>query len=129
MISLLGILLTTCAPNNNERSAVNIKKFYRYYIIETEKTLPQVKFNKDTLRKYCTASFLKKWYDGSEYDRVLQAQDYYIEWAKNITVAPLNNTENNEYNVCFLGPLKHCIIITVKKEQGRYKISDTRSVD
>lgn len=94
-----------------------------------DKTIPQIKFNEDTLQKYCTASFLKKWKDDHEYDRVLQAQDYYIEWAKNSTVMPLNNTKNNEYNVCFLGPLKHCIIVTVKKEQGRYKISDTRRVD
>jgi hypothetical protein len=129
LISLLGILSTAFAPSRNESSAATIKKFYHYYIVETDKTFPHIKFNEDTLRKYCTASFLKKWYGGREYDRVLQAQDDYIEWANNIKVVPLNIRENNEYNVCFLGPLKHCIIVTVKKEQGRYKISDTRRVN
>jgi viroplasmin and RNaseH domain-containing protein len=126
LISLLGLFLTTCAPKHNESSAANVKKFYHYYILETERTFPQIKFNEDTLRKYCTASFLKKWYDGSEYDRVLQAQDDYIEWAKNIKVVPLNNTENNKYNVCFLGRQNHCIIVTVKKELGEWKMDDTQ---
>ena len=126
LIFLLGIFSTSCAQNQEESSAQNIKRFYHYYIVEMDKTLPQIKFNEDSLQKYCTTSFLKGWYDGNEYDRVLQAQDYYIGWAENITVMPTGNTENNEYSVCFLGEQKHCIIVTVKKEQGKYKIFNTK---
>lgn len=129
LISGLGLLLTACAPSQQESSAATIKKFYHYYIVEENKTFPYIKFNEDTLRTYCTTSFLKAWYEESEYDRVLQAQDDYLEWANKSTVVPLKKTENNEYKVCFQGPISHCIIVTVKKEQGKYKISDTRSVD
>jgi hypothetical protein len=128
LLSLLGLVLTSGVRSQEESSAATatIKGFYHYYIVETDKTFPHIKFNEDTLRKYCTASFLKKWYDGREYDRVLQAQDDYIEWANNIKVVPLNKPANHVYKVCFLGPLKHCIIVTVKKEQGKWKIDDTR---
>lgn len=124
LLSLLGLALTSCAQSQEESSAATatIKRFYHYYIVETDKTFPHITFNEDTLQTYCTASFLKKWYAAREYDRVLQAQDDYIEWAKNMTVAPLNNTKNNVYKVCFLGPLNHCIIVTVKKEQGKLTI-------
>lgn len=128
LISLLGLVLTSCGRSQDESSAVTatIKGFYHYYIVETDKTFPHITFNEDTLQTYCTASFLKKWYAGSEYDRVLQAQDDYSEWANNLTVAPLNNPEKNAYKVCFLGRVNHCIIVTVKKEQGKWKIDDTQ---
>ena len=117
------------ADGGDESSAANIKRFYHYYILEVDKTLPLVKFNEDTLRKYCTALFLKNWHDEHGYDRMIKTNEYYIGWAKNNTVVPLNHTENNEYRVCLLGPLNHCIIVTVKKEDGKYKISSVRKIE
>jgi aminoglycoside/choline kinase family phosphotransferase len=130
LLSLLGLVTTSCAQSQEESSAATatIKGFYHYYIVETDKTFPHITFNEDTLQTYCTASFLKKWYAAREYDRVLQAQDDYSEWAQNLTVAPLNNSGNNAYKVCFLGPLNHCIIVTVKQEQGKWKIDDTQVI-
>jgi hypothetical protein len=128
LLSLLGLVLTSCGRSQDESSAATatIKGFYHYYIVETDRTIPQITFNEDTLQTYCTASFLKKWHADHEYDRVLQAQDYYSEWANHLTVVPLNNLAKNAYKVCFLGPLNHCIIVTIKKEQGKWKIDDTQ---
>ncbi|KAA9339756.1 DUF3828 domain-containing protein [Hymenobacter busanensis] len=144
LISLLSIFLVSCTQsknesiaanieiqNQNKSNAANIKKFYRYYISEMDKTFPRIRFNEDTLHKYCTSSFLKKRKYEREFDMVLQAQDYFVEWTKNLTIEPTNNMRNNEYNVCF--PVgegeEHNIIVTVKKEQGNYKISSVRRVD
>jgi hypothetical protein len=79
LLLLLGLVLTSCAQNQEERRTATIKGFYRYYIVETDKTFPHITFDDDTLQSYCTAAFLNKWYTGHEYDRVLQAQDDYSE--------------------------------------------------
>ena len=117
----------SCTRNQDKDASKKVKRFYSYYILELDRTFPQVEVDEDTLRKYCTTSFLKKMEQEHEYDLILQAQDYYEELADKLVVNQIKNPKSNKYKVCYPpGTPSDCIIVTMKEEQGEWKIDDTQ---
>ena len=117
---------------NNIDISRQIKDFYSYYIIENTKLKPKEEFNKDTLKTYCTASFIDRTFNdpNTDEDPLLMVQDYNLHMKKTLSVTKINS-EYNKYNVCYVESYDnttHCIRVTIQIINGKWKIDNTELV-
>src|ERR1700744_5396963 len=121
---LLWIILfsvTVCAQVQPESEASRLARFYKYYIVQNDRLPVNHPVSRDTLRKYCAASFLKKIRNDKEldYDPIVHANDFDSSFVKTLKVINLDASAN-KYGVTYWYDYEKkydTIIVFVAKEQ------------
>lgn len=129
-IFLLALVHT---PSYAQDKAIHdrLMHFYAYYIADNDTKDTHHRTSADTLRQYCTASFLKKLPGKSascDCDPIIQAQDYDKNWIKTLTVT---NAGPHKYDICFndFDTHRNCFTVTVAQENGKLKINNVAYKD
>lgn len=117
----------TYAQHKTSNTEQRLKMFYTYYMLFNDQPLPAKTISKDTLRKYCSASFLKKMHADKEldYDPIVQAQDYDKQFVKTLQVASIGKAGEQKYCVSYWYPFankRDSLIVYMAPEAGFMKI-------
>ena len=114
--------------NDHDNIVKRLSSFYSYYIV---KSLDPVndKISRDTMKKYCTASFLKQTYYAVDPERdadvMLDVQDFDTAWVHTLKITKVSDGDKKKYSICVwlvYEKIYHCIHVALKKEQGEWKI-------
>lgn len=130
LLALLLIAIASRAQQEKDDTGNRIKAFYSQYITVMEHLPPQQQFSRDTLNKYCTISFLEKLPSLTgqcDCDPIVCAQDYDGTLVETMTITA---SGNNKFTVLFPDYKwgKYCLQVTVKKEQGEWKINEVKDM-
>ena len=124
LTSKVSIAQTSTYDNASE----SLRNFYLFYLEYVYKNESYEKV-KDSVRKYCTSSFLKGIHNGRiptyETDMLMHVQELSYEWKdsfKITTIFPLK-----KYRICITGT--RCVDVLVKKINGVYKIDNILATD
>jgi hypothetical protein len=109
----------------NDSIINTINSFYTSYISENAKDIVNKNALKELKSKYVAKSLLDKLDKKKlDYDPFVNAQDYNIEWLKNIEITK-DKLKKDTYKVCIIdNGIKTFIPLVVKKELNQYKIYD-----
>lgn len=114
---------------HNDTITKNLKDFYRLYLTENAKNVVDKDFLEKLKNKYLTRKLIVM-LEKTElnYDPLVNAQDYNIDWLKNIVVSK-DNLKTDTYNVIITdNNIKTIISLIIKKEQNQYKIDYINNV-
>lgn len=108
-------------------NASRLRSFYSWYITVNDGGAHEGKLVNDSLKKHCTADFLKRMHGNKslESDPVLHCQDFDKGWVETLSVTKLPAGEKEKYAVCFTEEnpaAKHCLNVFLLKEGGEWKI-------
>jgi len=127
---LLAALNSVAHAQEKDRVANELRAFYDYYILANAG--PIKPFSKDTLERYCCKAFLHKMNTDKELDvdPILWVQDYDSSWVKTLQISRVGEGAIKKYKFCFFDNYERkniCITVSLKKEEGRWKICKTCS--
>ncbi|TAF74136.1 MAG: DUF3828 domain-containing protein [Bacteroidetes bacterium] len=110
----------------NKKIINHLTVFYRSYIHENVK-MPTNDYKINLIKKkYCTNKLLQKIeLDDLDFDPLVNAQDYDLEWLKTLTIKEII-TKKNTFSVSYIDNFSKKRIflsVTVINESGSYKIS------
>jgi len=121
---------TAFAQTDTKATAESIKRFYCYYMIESDNPPPHKEVSKDTLRKYFSVSFLKKMRTDREldYDPIVHAQDYDKEFVKTLKVSKCGDGSDGKFCISYwyeADKKYDSLYVYVIREAGAWKINKT----
>ena len=129
LILIMALLFTYRAWSQVKEgsNASRLRSFYSWYITVYEGGATEGKLMNDSLKRHCTAAFLKRMHSNKslESDPVLHCQDFDKGWVKTLSVTKLQAGEKEKYAVCFTEEnpaTKHCVSVILMKEGGEWKI-------
>lgn len=125
LLSAALISLASCR-RSGEHNEERLRHFYTWYISYNDSAThapPQ-----DSIKKYCTASFIKNVLKDTEidYDPITSTQEYHRKWAKSLLVSKATPDEDATYQVTFPAgdneSTAHHLVVTMNEENGEWKI-------
>jgi hypothetical protein len=133
LLFLPAIWLLGCAETQHESNEVTLQRFYRWYVRQAASVPSRFSINDDTLKQYCTKSFLKNSFHDSalDYDPLLSAEKFNKFWATNIMTGRLEDSRVKMYRVSFQTDKQfhsHNIAVTLAKENGLWKIDYVKDI-
>jgi|GEM_PF-5864203 len=126
LLCVLTVLLYSC-NEQTETNEARLHRFYTWYVKNAANAPSRWELNQDTLKEYCSPSFLKNIFSDSalDYDPLLSADKFNERWAENITIANGAKGSAKVYRIHFIKDKahhSHNILATMSKERGFWKI-------